>query len=215
MGLGRFVSLRVMHGDGRLMLRTGVVVLSVIALTLPSCGGDQGVDTASPEPRTGYGNMGLSPPPESGAALVGPEFFPCHSGKDDVGYTRYGVGRMRRGGLEREELEPNHILIEGHGVNFHGNGRVTDGATIEMEMDEDFFDPTVLEGPPGATVTIELENKGVRPHNFSVRGQRIDITCGVRSRDEVDVVFPPSGVLAFTCKFGAKSGMRGALVVRA
>jgi plastocyanin len=84
-----------------------------------------------------------------------------------------------------------------------------------MEMDEDYFDPTVLTGPPGATVTIELENEGVRPHNFSVRGQRIDITCGVRARDEVHVVFPPSGTLAFTCKFGATSGMRGALAVQA
>jgi plastocyanin len=122
---------------------------------------------------------------------------------------------MRRGGLEREELEPNHIVIEGHGVNFHGNHRVARGATIEMEMDEDYFEPTVLRGPPGATVTIELENEGVRQHNFSVPTQHIDITCGVRARDEVEVTFPSSGVLPFTCKFGATSGMRGALAVEA
>jgi plastocyanin len=72
-----------------------------------------------------------------------------------------------------------------------------------------------LRGPPGATVTIELENEGVRQHNFSVPGQHIDITCGVRARDEVEVVFPRSGVLPFTCKFGATSGMRGALSVEA
>jgi plastocyanin len=194
------------------ILDTKFVVVVAIALVLPACRSD-GADTAVQEPRTGYGNMGLSPPPATDVSLLGPDFFPCHSGKDDVGYTKYGVGRMRRGGLEREELEQNHIVIDGHGVNFHGTGRVTDGVTIEMEMDEDYFDPTVLRGPPGATVTIELENEGVREHNFSVPGQHIDITCGVRSRDEVEVVFPASGLLAFTCKFGATSGMRGALTV--
>jgi plastocyanin len=198
--------------DGRLTLHTRIVVVFAIALVLPACGSD-GADTAVQEPRTGYGNMGLSPPPANDVSLFGPDFFPCHSGKDDVGYTKYGVGRMRRGGLEREKLEPNHIVIDGHGVNFHGNGPVVDGGTIEMEMDEDYFEPTVLKGAPGATVTIELENEGVRQHNFSVPGQHIDITCGVRARDVVKVVFPSSGLLAFTCKFGATSGMRGALAV--
>jgi plastocyanin len=121
---------------------------------------------------------------------------------------------MRRGGLEREELEPDHIVIDGHGVNFHGRDRVLDGGTIEMEMDEDYFGPSVLEGPAGATLTIELENEGVRQHNFSVRGQGIDLTCGVRARAAVEVVFPRSGLLAFTCKFGDRSGMRGAFVVQ-
>ena len=156
--------------------------------------------------------MGIVPsgPP---TGLLGPEFFPCHPGKGDASYTKYGVGRMRRGGLEREELEPDHIVIDGHGVNFHGRDRVVDGGRIEMEMDEDYFGPSVLRGPAGATVTIELENEGVRQHNFSVRGQGIDLTCGVRARDEVEVVFPRSGLLAFTCKFGDRSGMRGAFVV--
>ena len=195
------------------MLRTTTItVVLVLGLVLPACRSD-GADRAAEEPRAGYGNMGLSPPPAGGMVLLGPDSFPCHSGRNDVGYTKYGVGRMRRGGLEREELEPDHIVIDGHGVNFHGNDRVTDGGTIEMEMDEDYFEPTVLKGPPGATVTIELENEGVRQHNFSVPGQRIDITCGVRARDEVEVVFPRSGLLAFTCKFGATSGMRGALRV--
>jgi acyl dehydratase len=68
--------------------------------------------------------------------------------------------------------------------------------------------------PVGATVTIELENEGSRPHNFSVAGQGIDLNCGVRARGEVEVAFPRTGVLAFTCKYGATSGMRGALAVR-
>jgi plastocyanin len=191
-------------------MRTAAVVLAA-GLVVTACRSDT---TGEPvdEPRAGLGGMGIVPS-GSPTGLLGPEFFPCHPGEGDASYTKYGVGRMRRGGLEREELEPDHIVIDGHGVNFHGRDRVVDGGTIEMEMDEDYFGPSVLKGPPGATVTIELENEGVRQHNFSVREQGIDLTCGVRSRDEVEVVFPRSGLLAFTCKFGDRSGMRGAFVV--
>jgi plastocyanin len=63
-------------------------------------------------------------------------------------------------------------------------------------------------------VTIELHNEGNRPHNFSVPEQGIDLECGVRSRDEVTVTFPRSGVLVFSCKYTATSGMRGALVLQ-
>jgi plastocyanin len=197
------------------MRRSGIAaVVFVIGLVVPACQSD-GTGRMVDESRAGYGGMGISPPASSPqAALLGPETFPCQTATDEGGYTRYGVGRMRRGGLEPEELEPDHIVIDGHGVNFHGTRRVADGGTIEMEMDEDYFGPTVLNGPAGATVTIELENEGVRPHTFTVRGQGIDLHCGVRSRDEVEVVFPRSGLLTFTCKFGAISGMRGALVVK-
>jgi plastocyanin len=192
--------------------RTAAVVFAV-TFVFSACQGDT-TDGPIEEPRAGLGGMGIVPPsPRPPAALLGPEFFPCHPGSGDASYTKYGVGRMRRGGLEREELEPDHVVIDGHGVNFHGRARVVDGGTVEMEMDEDYFGPTVLKGPGGATVTIELENEGVRQHNFSVPGQGIDLTCGVRARDEVEVVFPRSGLLAFTCKFGDRSGMRGAFVV--
>ena len=145
--------------------------------------------------------------------LLGPESFPCRPETGDLGYTRYGVGAMRRGGWEREELEPDHVVIEGKGVNLHGTERVSDGETIEMEMDEDYFAPSVVKGAAGATVTFELVNDGTRPHNFNVPGQDIDLRCGVRARDEVTVTFPRSGVLLFSCTYTAKSGMRGGLVV--
>jgi plastocyanin len=182
----------------------------VILLLLAACAHDA---TGAPvaEPRAGYGNMGLGVPSPS-IGLLGPESFPCRPETGGVGYTRYGVGPMRRGGWEREELEPDHAVIRGKGVNLHGTARVADGETIELEMDEDYFAPSVLEGRPGATVTIQLRNEGTRAHNFNVPGQGIDLRCGVRSHDEVTVTFPRSGVLLFSCRYTASSGMRGALV---
>jgi plastocyanin len=144
-------------------------------------------------------------------ALLGPATFPCGAEHGEGGYARYGVGPMRRGGWQREELEPDHVVIDGQGVNLHGTARVVDGGTIELEMDEDYFAPTVLEGPAGATVTIELHNDGTRGHNFFVPGQGIDLHCGVRAEDVVQVVFPASGVLVYRCRYSATSGMRGVL----
>ena len=187
------------------------IPLFAILLLLAACGQDR-TGAATEEPRAGFGNMGLSPPP-AGTPFLGPEAFPCRPGTSGQGYWRYGVGRMRRGGWEVEELEPDHVVIGGAAINLHGTARVADEGSIEMEMDEDYFEPSVLKGTPGATVAIELHNEGTRPHNFSVPGQGIDLQCGVRSRDEVKVTFPRSGVLVFSCKYTATSGMRGALVL--
>jgi plastocyanin len=145
--------------------------------------------------------------------LLGPMTFPCGPEHGEGGYARYGVGPMRRGGWQREELEPDHVVIEGQGVNLHGTARVVDGGTIELEMDEDYFEPTVLRGPAGATFTIELRNDGTRGHNFFVPGQGIDLHCGVRAKDAVQVAFPASGVLVYRCRYSATSGMRGAFRV--
>jgi plastocyanin len=197
--------------DGRRpRLATRVAVAAL--LFLAACdGGEGGAATPSEEPRTGFGNMGL-PVPSSETELIGPDTFPCTPETSTMGYTRYGVGPMRRGGWEREELEPDHLLIQGKGINFHGRVSVDDGDTLEMEMDEDYFAPSVVTGPPGATVMIELENDGTRAHNFKVPGQGINLLCGVRSHDEVTVRFPRSGTLLFRCTLGRGSGMRGALV---
>jgi plastocyanin len=192
-----------------------VAVVIAILLILPACQGD-GAGGTIPDPRGGYGGMGIATPPSrTGVTLLGPDTFPCRPATgQEQGYFRYGPGRMRRGGLEPEPLERNHIVIDGEGANFHGVGHVIDGGTIEMEMDDAYFAPTILKGPAGATVTIELENEGVRQHNFSVPSQGIDLNCGVRARGEVKVVFPRSGVLMFTCKYTGTSGMRGELAVR-
>ena len=197
------------------MRRTrNAALLFAIGLTVSACQSDE-IDGIPHEPGTGRGLMGISSAasPTQPSMLV-PETYPCRpaTGKED--YGRYGPGRMRRGGLEPEELERDHIVIDGEGVNFHGIGRVVDGETIEMEMDDDYFEPTVLKGPAGGTVTIELRNEGLHPHNFSVPGQKIDLNCGVRAHGEVEVALPRSGVLIFTCKYTATSGMRGALAIK-
>jgi plastocyanin len=192
-------------GRSRNVSAAGIALLAALALVLAGCqGGSSGNDDA--------GNA--SSKRSSGSTeLLGPETFPCGQAPHDLSYQRYGVGRMRRGGLEPEELEPNHVVIAGEAINLHGTARVPDGGTIELEMDDDYFEPSILVGAPGATVTLDLVNEGVRAHNLFVPGQDIDLRCGVRAQDEVEVTFPTSGVLVFRCRYTATSGMRGVLRV--
>jgi plastocyanin len=184
----------------RHLVRSPIALAFALGLLLSACGSGstRGADDATATGTT---------------RLLGPDTFPCEPAPHDLSYQRYGVGRMRRGGLEPEALEPNHVVIAGEAINLHETARVQDGGAIEMEMDDDYFEPSILVGAPGATVTLELENDGVRPHNLFVPGQGIDIRCGVRAEDEVEVTFPTSGVLVFRCRYTATSGMRGALRV--
>ena len=150
----------------------------------------------------------------SGGASGGGGLYSCHPPSPGTpGYDNYGPGRYRRGGLAPEKLEPNPISIDGHLANFHGRKAVSPGQTFHMEMDNDYFSPTVLAGKPGATLTIDLENDGTRIHNFSISSQHLDMNCGVRASGHVTVTFPPSGQLMFFCTYGRSSGMRGALSV--
>jgi plastocyanin len=82
---------------------------------------------------------------------------------------------------------------------------------VEVEMYDDYFEPTVLKGTPGQKVTIELKNAGERAHTFTVTEQSVDQEVQPGDEAEADVTFPESGELTFICKFHESSGMVGAL----
>jgi hypothetical protein len=46
--------------------------------------------------------------------------------------------------------------IAGVEANDHGTKQVEDSGKTEVELDDFYFEPTVLEGEPGQTVTLEL-----------------------------------------------------------
>jgi plastocyanin len=172
------------------------VVAMALGLVASACGG--GLGTAAGH-RSGVGADGGSGP------------FSCHSESGNPGYDSYGPGRSRRGGLAPERLEPGAIKIDGNPANFHGTKGVSSGQTLEIEMDNDYYSPTVLEGKPGTSLTIDLGNEANRPHTFTIPSQHIDVNCGVRATGQVKVTFPRSGALMFFCWYGKSSGMRGAL----
>lgn len=58
-----------------------------------------------------------------------------------------------------------------------------------------------------------VTNTGTALHNFSVADQGIDQDIPVGEAISVTVKLPPSGSLAFLCKYHIGAGMQGAFVV--
>jgi plastocyanin len=103
--------------------------------------------------------------------------------------------------------------IAGVQANDHGTKTVSRGGKTEVELDDFYFEPTVLHGKPGQTVKLELKNEGQTEHTFTIDSQSVDQELGPGEEAEVDVKFPKSGVVSFYCKFHKSDGMAGGLAV--
>jgi plastocyanin len=99
--------------------------------------------------------------------------------------------------------------IAGLSANDHGVKQVSGEA--EVELDDFYFEPTVLKGKPGAKVTLELKNEGKTEHNFSIDDQMIDQDLEAGESAKVTVTIPQSGEVSFYCKYHKSQGMAGAL----
>jgi plastocyanin len=105
------------------------------------------------------------------------------------------------------------ITVGSDSANNHGSKEVSNLTSVEVEMDDFYFGPTVLTGTPGQKLTIELKNesKAGTLHNFSLSEQSIDQDVQADQSAEVTVTFPQSGFLEFFCKYHKSSGMVGEL----
>ena len=101
--------------------------------------------------------------------------------------------------------------IAGVKANDHGTKSV--GNETEVELDDFYFEPTVLQGKPGQKVTLELKNEGKVEHSFTVDSQGIDKDLEPGEDAKVTVTIPKSGAVSFYCKYHKSSGMAGALAV--
>ena len=103
--------------------------------------------------------------------------------------------------------------IAGLKANDHGTKAVEDNGKTEVELDDFYFEPTVLEGKPGEKVTLELKNEGQTEHSFTIDSQGVSQDVQPGDEAEVTVTIPKSGAVSFYCKFHKSSGMAGALAV--
>jgi len=103
--------------------------------------------------------------------------------------------------------------VGGEKANDHGSQDVSGESELDLELDDFYFKPTVINGTAGEKLTLHLENEGSTEHNFSVTDQGIDKDVEDGAKAEVTVTFPDSGTLVFFCKYHQNMGMRGALEV--
>jgi plastocyanin len=114
---------------------------------------------------------------------------------------------------EGGESEGGTTTVAGLKANNHGTKSVETSGKTEVELDDFYFEPTVLEGKAGETVTLELKNEGNVEHSFTMDSQGIDKDIEPGDEGEVTATIPKSGVISFFCKYHKSSGMAGALAV--
>ncbi len=107
---------------------------------------------------------------------------------------------------------PRSIKLGNLTFSDHGTRDAKGQAVVDIEADDYYFKPTFVRGAPGQTLTLEVENESGTLHNLSIPGQRIDRDIPPRSKTKVDIVFPASGVVGFSCKFHGALGMNGQLL---
>jgi YVTN family beta-propeller protein len=102
-----------------------------------------------------------------------------------------------------------------NGVTYadHGTKDVRKLSKLELEADDYYFGPTFLRGNPGQKLTLMIESEASTLHNISIPALGIDKDIPPKGKVRVDVTFPASGVLTFSCKFHGPLGMAGVLKV--
>jgi plastocyanin len=116
------------------------------------------------------------------------------------------------GDNKSEEEEGTPTTIAGVQTESHGTKDVSgETGKVEIEMYDNYFEPTVLKGTPGQKVEIELKNEGEAAHTFTISEQSVDQEVQPGDEAEVEVTLPDSGTLPFVCTFHKSSGMVGEL----
>lgn len=85
---------------------------------------------------------------------------------------------------------------------------------IEVELNDDYFNPNVITIPVGKTTTLLLRNKGNRDHTFTVRKLGIDVEVPSGKEKTITVKPENPGTYELICRFHYLKGMDGKVVVK-
>jgi len=111
-----------------------------------------------------------------------------------------------------ESESTTSTTIGGTQVESHGTKDVSnESGKVEIELYDNYFEPTVLKGKPGQKVELELKNEGSAEHSFTISEQSVSKEIQPGDETETEVTFPQSGQLKFVCMFHQSEGMIGAL----
>jgi plastocyanin len=96
-------------------------------------------------------------------------------------------------------------------VTAHGQKTITGAKpSIDLEVDDDYFEPTFLKVDTGATVSVKLENKGKHSHTFTITALNVDQMLAPGESKTLSFTLPSGPGANFFCKFHGPTGMQGA-----
>ena len=85
---------------------------------------------------------------------------------------------------------------------------------IEVELNDDYFNPKDITIPNGKTTTLILKNKGSKKHTFTV--EKLGIDTEVQSGTEKTITVKPTetGTYDLICRYHFQEGMVGKVIVK-
>lgn len=85
---------------------------------------------------------------------------------------------------------------------------------IEVELNDDYFNPNVITIPLKGSTTLLLKNKGKNEHTFTVKKLGIDVV--VESGKEKNITVKPknTGTYELICRYHLLKGMEGKVIVK-
>ncbi|WP_175990352.1 cupredoxin domain-containing protein [Bacillus sp. Marseille-Q1617] len=91
---------------------------------------------------------------------------------------------------------------------------VETGKSIEVELNDDFFNPKAITIPSGKATTLILKNKGVKEHTFTV--EQLGVDTEVQPGKEKTITLNPkqAGTYELICRYHFREGMVGEVIVK-
>ena len=91
---------------------------------------------------------------------------------------------------------------------------IESGNAIEVELNDDYFNPKDITIPNGKTTTLILKNKGSKKHTFTV--EKLGIDTEVQSGTEKTITVKPTetGTYDLICRYHFQEGMVGKVIVK-
>ena len=85
---------------------------------------------------------------------------------------------------------------------------------IEVELNDDYFNPKDITISNGKTTTLILKNKGSKKHTFTV--EKLGIDTEVQSGTEKTITVKPieTGTYDLICRYHFQEGMVGKVIVK-
>ncbi|MGE7609791.1 cupredoxin domain-containing protein [Peribacillus frigoritolerans] len=85
--------------------------------------------------------------------------------------------------------------------------------SIEVELNDDFFNPEVITIPNGTATTLILKNKGKKEHTFTV--EKLGVDAEVQAGKEKTITVQPKqpGTYELICRYHFQEGMVGKVIV--
>ncbi|PDY46809.1 cupredoxin domain-containing protein [Bacillus pseudomycoides] len=85
---------------------------------------------------------------------------------------------------------------------------------IEVELNDDYFNPNVITIPIGRTTTLILKNQGNKEHTFTVEKLRIDAEVQPGKEKTITVKPKKPGTYELVCRYHFQKGMDGKVIVK-